>query len=374
MSKSIQHTLSQKLQSRADRGLLRSLKTGDGLIDFCSNDYLGFARDEVFQQTLAHLATVHATEHTGATGSRLLAGNTHIAEEVEAEIAAIHKAEAGLIFNSGYNANIGLYGCIAAEGDTIIYDELVHASIHDGFKLSKANHIAFKHNSITDLEAKLKTAHGQLFVAIESVYSMDGDLAPLDEIVLLCEQYNAALIVDEAHATGVVGSNGLGLVNHLGLENRVFARLHTFGKALGVHGAIVLGSHTLRNYLINYARSFIYSTALPPMEYRQARAAYHHLLDNPQRIKQLTGLIAYYRAKTQGLKYQVLDSPSPIQGVVVPGNAEVRQLAKQLEQQGFDIRPIVAPTVPKGAERIRICLHAFNTTAEVDALLQGMYH
>lgn len=369
MSKSIQHTLSQKLQSRADRGLLRSLKTGDGLIDFCSNDYLGFARDVMFQQTLAHLATVHASEHTGATGSRLLAGNSHIAEEVEAEIAAIHKAEAGLIFNSGYDANIGLYGCIAAEGDTIIYDELVHASIHDGFKLSKANHIAFKHNSIADLEAKLKTAHGQLFVAIESVYSMDGDLAPLHEMALLCEQYNAALIVDEAHATGVVGSNGLGLVNHLGLENRVFARLHTFGKALGVHGAIVLGSHTLRNYLINYARSFIYSTALPPMAYRQALAAYHHLLANPQRIEQLTHLIAYYRAKTQGLKYQVLDSPSPIQGVVVPGNAEVRQLAKQLEQQGFDIRPIVAPTVPKGAERIRICLHAFNTAAEVDSLL-----
>lgn len=372
MSKNIQHTLSEKLFSRADRGLLRTLKTGNGLIDFCSNDYLGFARDTAFQFTIKQLAIDYDDEHTGATGSRLLAGNTHIAEEVEAEIALIHKAEAGLIFNSGYDANLGLFGCIANEGDTIIYDELVHASIHDGLKLSKANNISFKHNSIEDLEAKLKSSHGQLFVAIESIYSMDGDFAPLEEIAVICEQYNAALIVDEAHATGVVGANGLGLVNHLGLEEKVFARLHTFGKSLGVHGAIVLGSHTLRNYLINYARPFIYSTALPPMAYRQIKAAYRYLLLNPHKIEQLTTLIEYYRNKTRGLPYQVLNSPSPIQGIVVPGNAQVRQLAKKLEEYGFDIRPIVAPTVPKGAERIRICLHAFNTPLEIDKLIAAL--
>lgn len=372
MNKSIHHTLSEKLFSRAERGLLRTLRTGEGLVDFCSNDYLGFARDTAYQFTIKQLAIDYSDEYTGATGSRLLAGNTHIAEEIEAEIALIHKAEAGLIFNSGYDANLGLFGCIASEGDTIIYDELVHASIHDGLKLSKASNISFKHNSIEDLEAKLKAAHGQLFVAIETVYSMDGDFAPLAEIVVLCEQYNAALIVDEAHATGVVGINGLGLVNHLGLEDRVFARLHTFGKALGTHGAIILGSHTLRNYLINYARSFIYSTALPPMAYRQIRAAYRYLLLNPHKIEQLTTLIEYYRTKTDGLKYQALDSPSPIQGIVVPGNTAVRQLAKKLEEQGFDIRPIVAPTVPKGSERIRICLHAFNTTQEIDRLIVAM--
>lgn len=366
--KSIQNTLSQKLQSRADRGLLRSLRTGDGLVDFCSNDYLGFARDGAFQYTLKQLAIDYADEYTGATGSRLLAGNTHIAKEVEAEIAAIHKAEAGLIFNSGYDANLGLFGCIADQGDTILYDELVHASIHDGLKLSKANNIAFKHNDLEDLEDKLKQVHGQAFVAVESVYSMDGDLALLSEISFLCETYNAALIVDEAHATGFVGTTGLGLVNHLGMEDKCFARLHTFGKSLAVHGAIILGSHTLRNYLTNYARPFIYSTALPPMAYRQIRAAYRYMLINPQKIEQLTTLIAYYRAKTQGLNYEVLDSPSAIQGIVVPGNAEVRQLAKMLEEKGFDIRPIVSPTVPKGAERIRICLHAFNTTQEVDGL------
>lgn len=369
MGKSIQDTLSEKLQSRADRGLLRKLRTGDGLIDFCSNDYLGLARDKKFKLLTLNIAIDAPADFTGATGSRLLAGNTMIAEGVEAEIAKIHNAEAGLIFNSGYDANLGLFGCIANQGDTILYDELVHASIHDGLKLSKANNIAFKHNDLADLENKLKQAHGQVFVAVESVYSMDGDLALLDEIAMLCELHNAALIVDEAHATGFVGEKGLGLVNHLGIENKCFARLHTFGKSLASHGAIILGSNTLRNYLTNYARPFIYSTALPPHAYRQALAAYWYMLSNTHKIEQLTSLIEYYREKTKGLPYQVLDSPSPIQGIVVPGNAEVRALAQKLEEKGFDIRPIVSPTVPKGAERIRICLHAFNTTAEIDRLV-----
>lgn len=369
MSKQINHTLSHKLQSRAERGLLRKLRTGDGLVDLCSNDYLGLARDEKFKLLLLRLTVDFPDDMTGATGSRLLAGNTQIAEGVEAEIAKIHKAEAGLIFNSGYDANLGLFGCIADEGDTILYDELVHASIHDGLKLSKANNIAFKHNDLADLEAKLKQAHGQVFVSVESVYSMDGDFALLEEIAVLCELHNAALIVDEAHATGFVGETGLGLVNHLGIEDKCFARLHTFGKALASHGAIVLGSNTLRNYLTNYARPFIYSTALPPHAYRQALAAYWYMLGNHHKIEQLYSLINYYREKTKGLPYQVLDSPSAIQGIVVPGNAAVRALAQKLEEKGFDTRPIVSPTVPKGAERIRICLHSFNTTAEIDRLV-----
>jgi 8-amino-7-oxononanoate synthase len=369
MGTNINHTLSHKLQSRAERGLLRKLRTGDGLVDLCSNDYLGLARDEKFKLLLLRLTVDFPDDMTGATGSRLLAGNTQIAEGVEAEIAKIHKAEAGLIFNSGYDANLGLFGCIADEGDTILYDELVHASIHDGLKLSKANNIAFKHNDLADLEDKLKQAHGQVFVSVESVYSMDGDFALLEEIAVLCELHNAALIVDEAHATGFVGETGLGLVNHLGIEDKCFARLHTFGKALASHGAIVLGSNTLRNYLTNYARPFIYSTALPPHAYRQALAAYWYMLGNHQKIEQLYSLIDYYREKTKGLPYQVLDSPSAIQGIIVPGNVAVRALAQKLEEKGFDTRPIVSPTVPKGAERIRICLHSFNTAAEIDRLV-----
>lgn len=372
MSKSIQHILSQKLQSRAERGLLRRLRTGTGLVDFCSNDYLGFASDPAFRQILKQLAIDFADDNTGATGSRLLAGNTHLAEEVEAEIAAIHRAEAGIIFNSGYDANLGFFSCIADAGDTILYDELVHASIHDGLKLSKAIARPFKHNDVAGLEEELKQATGNIFVAVESIYSMDGDVAHLAQMVALCETYNAALIVDEAHATGVIGTNGLGLVNHLGLEDKCFARLHTFGKSLGLHGAIILGSNTLKQYLVNYGRSFIYSTALPPHSYRQVRAAYQYMLANPQRIAQLHGLIAHYNQQVAGLNYKVLNSQSPIQGIVVPGNAEVRALAQKLEEKGFDIRPIVSPTVPKGAERIRICLHAFNTTAEIDRLVSEL--
>jgi 8-amino-7-oxononanoate synthase len=369
MSNNIHHTLSQKLQSRAERGLLRRLRTGEGLVDFCSNDYLGFATDPAFRQILKQLAIDYADDNTGATGSRLLAGNTHLAEEVEAEIAAIHKAEAGIIFNSGYDANLGFFSCIADAGDTILYDELVHASIHDGLKLSKATAKPFKHNDAASLEEELKQATGNIFVAVESIYSMHGDVAHLAQMAALCETYNAALIVDEAHATGVIGSNGLGLVNHLGLEDKCFARLHTFGKSLGLHGAIILGSNTLKQYLLNYARSFIYSTALPPHAYRQVRAAYQYMLANPQLIAQLHTVIAHYNQQVAGLNYRVLSSQSPIQGIIVPGNAEVRALAQQLEEKGFDIRPIVSPTVPKGAERIRICLHAFNTAKEMNDLI-----
>lgn len=196
----------------------------------------------------------------------------------------------------------------------------------------------------------------------ESVFSMDGDLAPLKEIADLCEQYHAHLIVDEAHATGVVGERGEGLVQHLHLQSRCFARVHTFGKAVGCHGAIILGSELLRNYLINFSRSFIYSTSLPQSGLSAISHAYDLFPNMHAERAHLQQLIATF----QGL------SQTPIQIVMVPGNNEVKQLAAKLQQANLDVRPIMYPTVPAGKERLRIVLHAFNTTEELQQLMHAL--
>ena len=275
--------LKKRLQVREEQGLLRKLSLPNNLIDFSSNDYLGFARSpELHELILTELETVNCKLETlsGSTGSRLLTGNSQYTEELETFIAYYHKAEAGLIFNSGYTANVGLISSIAQKGDIIFYDELSHASIYDGVRLSKAESFPFRHNDLNHLEERLKffqnarKENSNSYIIVESVYSMDGDFAPLIELVSLCEDYNVNLIVDEAHATGIFGEKGEGKVVELGLEEKVFSRVHTFGKALGCHGAIVLGSETLRNYLINFSRLFIYTTALPIHTLASIKSAY----------------------------------------------------------------------------------------------------
>jgi 8-amino-7-oxononanoate synthase len=219
---------------------------------------------------------------------------------------------------------------------------------------------------------KLGTEGGKKYVAVESIYSMDGDIAPLSEIAKICRENNAALIVDEAHGTGVLGEKGEGLVNDLGLESLVWARVHTFGKALGVHGAAVVGSRLLRDFLINHARSFIYTTALPPLAYHHIHTAYQ-LLPFADR-HQLTALIAYFIQKTSTLTLSeghfVCNPSSPIQGIVIPNNQKIVQLAQRLYDNGIYAKAILSPTVPRGMERIRICLHSFNTFEEIDKLME----
>ncbi|GAB3333064.1 pyridoxal phosphate-dependent aminotransferase family protein [Larkinella ripae] len=362
------------LEKRRAAGLLRSLKKPTGLIDFCSNDYLGLARSEELRQTLEQAARAYSPLLNGSTGSRLLAGNSALAEELESEIAFFHAAEAALVFNSGYDANVGLLASLPQRGDTLLTDELIHASMIDGARLSVANRFKFRHNDLNDLENRLKSATGTVYVAIESVYSMDGDLAPLPEIVELCETYEAALLVDEAHATGVFGPNGVGVVQSLGLQNRVFARIHTFGKALGVHGAVVVGSGALRDFLINFARSFVYSTALPPHSLLAIQSVYRFLPQSEALIRRLHTLRTYFQQQIDQRLPQTewISADSPILGLLVPGNDACRAVAAQLQQAGFDIRPIVSPTVPAGRERLRICLHAFNSEPEIDALVQTL--
>ncbi len=367
---SANHRLEFSLSERARHGLLRALKPEQYLIDFCSNDYLGFANSVELKQLVKDNFNRNDDAKMGSTGSRLLTGNSDYAEGLECEIAQFHVAEAGLLFNSGYDANVGLFSCIAQRGDTIITDEFIHASIIDGVRLSYANRYTFKHNNLHSLEEKLRLSKGLVFVVVESVYSMDGDEAPLLEILNLTNRYGANLIVDEAHATGVFGLQGRGKVCLEKLEKDIFARIVTFGKALGCHGAIVLGSRTLRNYLINFSRSFIYTTASSFHNLVSVKCAYQ-LLAQTNSSQKLFHNISLFRSlcKNKFQRFLCVDSDSAIQCIIVSGNEATKKLSIYLQEQGFDVRPILSPTIPVGQERLRICLHSFNTDEEITSLI-----
>jgi len=350
-----------KLNDRLQHGSLRRLTTSEHLLDFCSNDYLGFAASKELKVLVDDEVKRSQGSLNGSTGSRLLAGNTAYAENLEQQIADYHNSETGLLFNSGYDANLGLLSCLPQRGDTVIHDELIHASVIDGIRLSYADRLNFKHNDLNSLKEKFIKARGRVYVVVESVYSMDGDAAPLEELVELAAEYSAHLIVDEAHAVGVFGK---GLINKLNLQNKVFARVVTFGKAMGCHGAIVLGNHLLRNYLINFARSFIYTTAAPLHQLATIKMAYQHLDGSADTIKLLHENIAYYNTHINNSKL----NSSAIQTVLLSSNTAAVEGAKKLRLAGFDVRAILNPTVPSGTERLRICLHSFNTKTEIHTL------
>ena len=355
--------LQKKLNERQQQNALRQLRLPGFKIDFCSNDYLGIVKN--------NLLSIPAGLQlgTGSTGSRLLAGNYPLIEDVEGQLAVFHKAETALIFNSGYDANLGIIAAIAQRGDIIIYDQLSHASIRDGIRLSFAQSFSFVHNNLNDLEKRLQQNTGEaknIFVITESVFSMDGDLCPLQEIVFLCQKYKAHLIIDEAHATGVIEEKGAGLVQQLQLQNEIFCRIHTFGKACGCHGAVVLGSHRLKSFMINFARSFIYSTSLPPHAVALIQKSYEVFPNMIEERSRLNALIQQFQSAA--ICFEKLNSQTPIQVVMIPGNEAVKAVAAKLQQQKLDVRPILYPTVPKGMERLRIVLHAFNTKEEVEKL------
>ncbi|ULQ57798.1 8-amino-7-oxononanoate synthase [Flavihumibacter rivuli] len=356
--------LERKLSERRQQDAFRQLRVTEGMVDFCSNDYLGIAHGHKLAPYMDHSHNGH-----GSAGSRLLAGNTAFALEVEAMIARFHEGEAALIYNSGYDANLGLLSSVAQKADTIIYDQLSHASIRDGIRLGFAQSFSFRHNDVEDLEKKLASVkgEGEVFVVTESVFSMDGDQAPLAAIVALCKRYNAHLIVDEAHGFGVIGDRGEGLLHSLGIHQEVFARVYTYGKAAGVHGASVVGSRLLKDYLVNFSRSLIYTTALPPVAIDAIRCAYQLIPQLQAERQQLGELIQCFR--NASIPFQKLDSYTPIQGVVVPGNEAARKVASSLAEKGMDSRAILYPTVPKGGERLRIVLHAFNTVEQINDLL-----
>ena len=362
--------LQKALQKREEENIVRQLKPETQLIDFSSNDYLGFARNEMLSQEVAKEMGRGGFHKSGSTGSRLLTGNTIYAEKLEEKIADFHKAETALLFNSGYDANLGLLSSIAQRDDTFIYDSLSHASIIDGIKLSIAGKkYKFEHNNVTDLEKKIRHATGKVFIVAESVYSMDGDFAPLREIMSVCKQYGAYLIIDEAHSTGIFGPEGKGIVVAEESEAAIFARVFTFGKALGAHGAAVAGSKALKEYLINFSRSFIYTTALPFHALASINVAYNYLpLANAER-KKLFENVDFFRDELEQSGISLATTRSPIQSILIKGNEKVKQAALLLQNKGFDIRPILSPTVEKGKERLRICIHSYNTQEELKAVI-----
>lgn len=365
----IEDRLSSFLTKRKEENAFRSLQYYEGLVDFCSNDYLGLARSTLLKEALSH----HDFYLYGATGSRLISGNFPQTEALELKIATFHQAEAGLLYNSGYDANIGFFSCVPRRGDLILFDDLVHASIRDGIRLSHAKSLSFKHNDKEDLERLLETQTGfsAIFIAVESVYSMDGDLAPLADFVCLAKKFQANIVIDEAHSTGVMGKAGRGLTCEQGLEKDIFARIHTFGKAVGCHGAIIVGSAILKEYLINFSRSFIYTTALPLHTVMALGIAYD-LLEKyaDEWINMLNQNILYFRKLAADKNIPLLNSPSAIQSVLLPENSNVKAVAAHIRQKGYDVRAILYPTVPKGSERIRICLHSFNTPQEIKGLIE----
>jgi 8-amino-7-oxononanoate synthase len=375
---SIQERIEEQLHKRKEQGNLRYLKPEVQGADFFSNDYLGLAQSLELAAIVAARYAALERPRMGATGSRLLSGNSTLAMQLERKLAHKFDAQAALLFNSGYVANMALIAALAQKGDLILYDELIHASLREGYRLSFADRKAFLHNNLADLEQKLKSAQqthagGCLFVITESVYSMDGDNAVLADIVALCNRYGAYPLIDEAHSTGIFGHNGSGLACEMGLHHHFTARVYTFGKAIGAHGACIVGKQWLIDYLVNFARPFIYSTAMPDHTLVSIEAAFDYIEQHPELNVQLKQVISYYHRTVEDLQLpddvQLICNQSPIQALVVPGNERCKALADALIRQKCIVLPILAPTVPAGSERLRICLHAFNTVEEINHLV-----
>ena len=365
--------LSSKLETRKQNNALRQLSLSSKMFDFSSNDYLGLSKSEtVFKETHQYLIDNNFIQN-GATGSRLLSGNHKLYQETEDFIANFHQSETALIFNSGYDANIGFFSAVPQKGDLILYDELCHASIRDGIQLSKAQAYKFRHNDFEDLEKLiLRNPDTIIYIVTESVFSMDGDCPNLEELVSLSNKHHCYLVVDEAHALGVFGSKGEGFVQMLGLQDHIFARIMTFGKGLGCHGAAILGSVELRDYLVNFSRSFIYTTGLSPHTVATILIAYQHLEKDLDSILKLRENIVHFNQEKNmlSLKPLFVRSKSAIQSAIIPGNEKVKTIAGQLQEKGFDVKAILSPTVPEGQERLRFCLHSYNSQEEISEVLQ----
>jgi 8-amino-7-oxononanoate synthase len=366
----LEERLEKKIKDLSAKNMLRSLKNpNSALIDFTSNDYLGLAHSKDLNTLISDRLKSFSLQLNGATGSRLLSGNSSYTEEVEEKLARIFHSESSLIFSSGYTANLSVLSSVPQKGDTIFYDELAHACIKDGARLSLANRFSFRHNDLDDLRNKLKNvSSGISFIVVESIYSMDGDECPLSELIQVSKEFNAKIILDEAHSTGVMGLHGNGLAIAKNLENEIAIRIYTFGKAMGIHGACVAGSKTLVNYIINTARPFMYTTALPLHSITAIDCAFEYLNGNIILQQVLNQKISLFK---QHCKINT-NSNSPIQPILFSNHDLTKDMAKLLTNEKFDVRPILSPTVKIGTERLRICMHAYNEDEDIIRLAQTL--
>lgn len=355
-SKELQEELKAGLRNLESQGRRRTLVELKG-VNLCSNDYLGLSKHCGLREAVER--AVREAGRMGGTGSRLLSGHDRVWDELEEEFAEFAGTEAALYFGSGYAANIGLLTAVVHKGDTVFSDERNHASLIDGIRLSGARKIIYAHRDLRQLEAELQKCagtSGRKYVVTETVFSMDGDVAPIAGLAEVCERHGAELIVDEAHATAVHGPSGRGMAAAEGVSGKVLGLVHTCGKALASVGAFVCGSSVLREHLINHARTFIFSTAMPSYMAGQIRAALRLARGMDGERAQL---LDRSRKLTKNLRLQgwdTGDSNTQIVPVIVGENEEAVALGEFLQQKGFAVRAIRPPTVAPGCARLRLSL------------------
>jgi 8-amino-7-oxononanoate synthase len=377
-------TLARELQSLEAQDLRRHLREvqdvlpggrirvgGRVLLNLSSNDYLGFSQDP---RLIAASREAAARWGVGAGASRLVVGHLALHEEVEAEIAAFKKTEAAVVFSTGYMANLGVISALAGPGDTVFCDKLNHASIYDGIKLSGAKLARYAHRDLNRLEALLHQAGpGKKLMVTDSIFSVDGDLAPLSGLVELKERYGALLMVDEAHATGVLGPTGAGLAEALGLAQRIEVHMGTFSKALGSLGGYVAGDRRLIDYLHNRARSFIYSTAMPPPVLGAIGAALSLVAQEPERREYLLSESATFRRELTQAGFDILGSETQIIPALMGENAPTLAFAARLRERGLMAVALRPPTVPPGRSRVRFSLSAAHSREDLAAAREAIF-
>lgn len=370
----------QELQLIEEKGLTRKLRSfsngneseiimnGEKFLLFSSNNYLGLATDFRLRKKAFEGISKYGT---GAGGSRLTTGNFVIHEQLECEIADLKKTEAAIVFSSGYLANIGVISSVMKAGDIIFSDAWNHASIIDGCRLSTAKTIVYEHADMVDLEHKLRKSHGdgKKFIVTDGVFSMDGDIAPLPEIVALAKKYNAYIMIDDAHATGVLGNDGRGTADYFGLKDEVDLTVGTLSKAIGAEGGFVATSSIAKNYLLNSARSFIFQTALSPSAIEAAREGISIIQHEPERREQLLNNAKYLRLKLVESGFVVKGGETPIISLLIGDAHEAMQFSEKLMDEGVFIPAIRPPTVPKGSSRLRITVMATHTMEQLNVVI-----
>ncbi|PYS20484.1 MAG: 8-amino-7-oxononanoate synthase [Acidobacteria bacterium] len=367
----INRRMAADLEALRERNQFRELASPPG-IQLSSNDYLGLSSHPGLKDAIAR--ALEEDDRVSSTGSRLLSGNSERWEQLEQRFAEFVGTEAALYFPSGYAANIGLLSSILKDGDTVFSDSANHASLIDGIRLSRANRVIFPHADLGYLEESLRRTRGkgEKIIVVESVFSMDGDRAPLRELITLCERHGATLIVDEAHAIGVEGLGGRGLVHAIREGDHVLATVHTCGKALASMGAFVAGSRTLRDYLINHARTFIFTTALPPYCAAQIQEALSLSITADADRDHLCELSRHLRKRLKEAEFETPRSNSQIIPLILGSNDAAVRFAAAMNAAGFAVRAIRPPSVPAGTSRLRLSLHSKLSFADMDAFTEAL--
>jgi len=363
------HLLRSRVQLQSPQSITPIIN-GRQMLSFCSNDYLGLANHP---DIAAAMTKSIEDSGVGSGASHLINGHHHEHECLEKELAEFTGREAALVFSTGYMANVGIMAALMGRRDTILQDRLNHASLIDGALMSQAKMLRYRHNDIGHLRRQMNHTQGKKLVVTDGVFSMDGDCAPLTDLASVCVEHDAWLMVDDAHGFGVIGPQGSGLVNKLGLSSaQVPLSMGTLGKAFGTSGAFVAGDQSTIDYLLQTARSYIYTTATPPAIAAATRQALKLVKNADAERKHLSELITRLRQGVMDIGLQLMNSDTPIQPILIGENEAVMKLSAQLNDRGFLVTAIRPPTVPAGTARLRVTLSATHSFAQVDELLNAL--